>query len=76
MLSKGIHSPQANRESMTEQGLNPELLCRYLERTNDLQRKNFDMIKSSLPEEDADNLQAEMLQGQLLLDIVRRSCFF
>lgn len=64
---------QRNRELMIEQGLSPELLVKYLEQTAELQRVNFEIIKPMLSPADRDYILGLMLQGELLLDIVRRS---
>lgn len=65
---------QENRERMLEQGLKPELVTKYLLRTAELQRTNFEIIRKSLPEHEQDEIETMLLQGELLLMVVSRCC--
>lgn len=73
-MKRFLQVAQKNRELMLEQGLSPELCVKFLEQTVELQRVNFEIIKSSLSEKDRDYILTLILQGELMLDVVRRSC--
>jgi hypothetical protein len=64
---------ERNRKLMIEQGLDPEKLLEWLELTSGMLRSNYEDIKPMLSSCDRDHRFSLIIQGDLLLDIVRRS---
>ena len=65
---------QENRERMIEQGLSPEIVRKYLLRTEKLQRDNFESIRHRLSRKDQEEIETMLLQGELLLELVTACC--
>ena len=65
---------QENRERMIEQGLSPEIVRKYLLRTDELQRDNFESVRHSLSRRDQEEIETMLLQGELLLQLVTACC--
>jgi hypothetical protein len=72
---KRIYTPEETRQSMIEQGLDPECIKRIMETTVKLHHENFLAVGKMLTIDERIEKHIDLLQAELLLSIVSRACF-
>lgn len=67
-------TPTETRRRMLAQGLNPEACKNFMQESCRTFRSNFEIIRPLLSQKEANELELQILNGEIMLSIIRNAC--